>query len=163
MKTNNLVETINAIPAGVFFRMSYTSECPVKAAHKKKGIKVLKLTEATVRTGVAYNSIKAVIDYKATHEPKENATPRANNWEWVSKNRIKHNTNTGKDYMVVATMKSGVNNRSQFIVINNGKASVQSYEDFDRDLLIDSYWTKPEDTLNVVRTIALDNIVNINR
>lgn len=163
MTRDEIIKTINDIPAGVFFRMSYTSECPVKAAYKRDGIRVLKLTEATVRTGVAYSKLASVIEYRATHEPKDPRISRTNNWEWIAKNRIKHNTNTGKDYMVVATMKSGVNSRSKFIVINRGDAVIVSCDEFDKDLLIDSYWSKREDALDVVRTIALDNIVHIDR
>jgi hypothetical protein len=160
MTHHEIITTINGIPAGRFFRMSYTSELPVKAAHKKSGVRVHKIVETTVRTGVAYDNIKAVKEYKATHEPKL-TTPRANNYEWLSKNRIKYNTNTEKTYVVVATIPNGGNKKCKYLVSDNNGSRVVETDALDKDLIIDSYWSKGESP-DVVRTIAVDHILDIN-
>jgi hypothetical protein len=159
MTHTEIMSTINGIPAGRFFRVKYTSELPVKASYKKMGITVHKIVEATVRTGVPYENIKAVREYKATHEPKI-ITPRANNWEWVSPNRIKHNTNTGSTCAVFATVPNGGNKRCSYIVTKDGYTAVVSQEELDRDLIIDSYWSRG-DSLDVIRTVSLGNILSI--
>lgn len=160
MTHNEIMEAITSIPAGRFFRIKYTSEMKVKAENKKKGISVLKVTETTVRTGVAYNNISAVAEYKATHEPKRDK-PTTNNWEWVSDNRVKYNTNTKKTYVVVATVPNGSNSDTHYIVTDaNGTREVSS-EDLDRSLMIDSAWSSGSYP-NSVRTIAFENIIEIN-
>lgn len=160
MKANEVITTINSIPAGRFFRIKYTSDCPVKAEHKKKGVKVTKVTETTVRTGVAYEKIASVIEYKSTHEPKL-TSPRANNWEWVTKNRIKYNTNTTKTYVVVAPIKNGGNTKYHYIITDENGERIVEAKDFDRNLLIDSYWSK-SGSPDAIRTISVENVVAIN-
>ena len=159
MNREEIIKAINEVPAGRFFRMSYTSELPVKASVKKQGVTVMKLVETTVRTGVSYDKISAVIEYRATHEPKV-TTPRANNWEWVTKNRIKYNSNTGKTYAVVAPIKSGGNARCKYIIIDQNGQRVVDPSDLDRSLVIDSYWSRG-DGVDAIRTIALEHILGI--
>lgn len=159
MAQHEIIKAISDIPAGRFFRMSYTSELPVKAEHKNAGVKVHKITEATVRTGVAYNNIKAVQEYKATHEPKL-TTPRANNYEWVVENRVKYNTKTGKTYVVVATVPSGSNKKCKYLISDHTGTRVVETEELDKTLIIDSYWKK-NDSPDVVRTISVEHILSV--
>lgn len=159
MAQHEIIKALESIPAGRFFRMSYTSELPVKAEHKKLGIKVHKITEATVRTGVAYNNIGAVQEYKATHEPKL-TTPRENNYEWVVENRIKYNTKTGKTYAVVATIPNGSNRKSKYLISSPEGTRVVEVEELDKHLIIDSYWKKP-DSPDVIRTISVEHILSV--
>lgn len=160
MAQHEIINVISGIPAGRFFRMSYTSELPVKAEHKNAGVKIHKITETTVRTGVSYNNIKAVQEYKATHEPKL-TTPRANNYEWVVENRIKYNTKTGKTYVVVATVPSGSNKRCKYLISSPEGTRVVEMEELNKELIIDSYWKK-SGAPDVVRTISVDHIIEIN-
>lgn len=160
MTHNEIMGILNRIPAGRFFRMKYSSEMKVKAEHKKKGISVTKVTETTVRTGVAYANISAVAEYKATHEPKR-SKPATNNWEWVSPNRVKYNTNTKKTYAVVATVPNGSNSDVYYIVTDANGSRMVTPDELDKSLMQDSAWGSGSYP-NSVRTIAFDNIIEIN-
>ena len=48
---------VEMIPNGQMIRIMYQTELPIKAAYKKQCIKVLKVTETTVRTGVDYDNM----------------------------------------------------------------------------------------------------------
>lgn len=158
--THTEIKTIlESIPAGRFFRMKYLSEMKVKAEFKKKGITITKVTETTTRTGVAYKNIAAVIEYKSSHEPKRDK-PVANNWEWVSPNRIKYNSNTKKTYAVIAPISRGNNTKSYYIVTDESGTRTVSLDELDKSILQDSTWTQGSFP-NVVRTIPFDNIIDI--
>lgn len=159
MEHNKIIEALESIPAGRFFRISYSSELPVKAAHKKAGVSVIKVVETTVRTGVSYNNIGAVKEYKATHEPKR-TTPVENNWEWVIKDKVKYNSKTDKTYAVIALVNGGHNTKSHYIVTDTNGTREVEHDALDRSLIIDSYWNKG-DYVDAVRTIAFNNIIDI--
>ncbi len=154
MKHETLVKTITEIPGGRFFRMRYLSHMPVKAEYAKQGVAVVKVVDLTARTGIKYANIEGV----TLSESTGNST-RENNWEWVVPNRIKHNTNTGKDYMVIAPTKQGCNAKSSYLLSTKDGNTVVSKEEI-MDYVIDSHWKK--DANRPIRTIALENILSIN-
>ena len=156
MSNNTLINTIKTIPAGRFFRMSYKSELPVKAAFKKQGISITKITDTTVRTGIKYENITKVKEYKSSHEPS--SIVRTNNYVWIYANRLKHNTSTGKDYFVVAPMKNS-HSKSTYVIKDAAGERVISFEELDKTLVQDSYWKSSEGFPPVIRTISLDNII----
>lgn len=158
MSNSTLISTIKSIPAGRFFRMSYKSELPVKAAFKKQGISIIKVTDTTVRTGVSYNSIASVQEYKSTHEPS--GIVRTNNYVWVEQDRLKHNTVTGKDYFVIAPMKNSHPKSTYIVKDNNGERYV-TIDELDKSMIQDSYWKPSNGVPTAIRTICLENIIEL--
>lgn len=158
MSNSTLISIIKSIPAGRFFRMSYQSELPVKAAYKKQGISVIKITDTTVRTGVRYDHIASVKEYKANHEPS--GIVRTNNYVWIEPNRLKHNTATGKDYVVIAPMKNSCP-KSKYIVKDINGERVVTIDELDKSLIQDSYWKPSNGMPAAVRTISLENIIEV--
>jgi hypothetical protein len=100
---------------GSYIRVGYSKELKVTKEWLEKGIRAYKLTETTVRLGVAYGNIATVKARKATEGDKPKVQ-RANNWEWIITNKVKANSNTGKTYLQVATVNGGHNTHSQFLV-----------------------------------------------
>lgn len=160
MSNSTLISIIKNIPGGQFFRMSYKSELPVKAEYKKAGITIIKVTSSTVRTGVNYNSIAVIKEYKATHESTQ--SNRVNNYVWVEKNRIKHNTATGKDYLVIATTKNS-HSKSYFVIRDSKGERIVSESDLDKTLVRDSYWKSGSSDAfpSAIKTISLENVMSI--
>ena len=100
---------------GSYIRVGYAKELDISKEWKAKGIRVYKLTDTTVRLGVAYNNIASVKARKAAEGDKPKVQ-RANNWKWVLPNKVKDNSNTGKTYLQVATVNGGHNTHNQFLV-----------------------------------------------
>lgn len=112
---NDIIREAASISNGRFVRVGYSKELKLTKEWKEKGIRAYKLTETTVRLGVAYGNIASV---KARREAEADKpkTERANNWEWIIPNKVKANSNTGKTYLQVATVEGGHNTHSQFLV-----------------------------------------------
>lgn len=150
MKTEQLIKKISAIPAGRFFRVRYISKVKIKAAFEKEGYSIFKVVDTTTRTGVKYSSVVK----------NDNKTPseKQNNWTWVVKNRIKHNTNTGKDYLVVAPIGKGNNSKVTYMCTTPEGTTCSIPIPTVKEFTVDSYWkeTKPS-----IVTISLDNILMV--
>ena len=112
---SDIIREVSNRRNGSYVRVGYSKELKMLKAWQEKGIRAYKLTETTVRLGVAYNKIAAVIARKAAEAGKPKVE-RANNWSWIIDNKIKFNSNTGKTYLQVATVKGGHNTHSQFLV-----------------------------------------------
>lgn len=112
---NDIIREASATPNGRFIRVGYCKELKLLKGWPEKGIRAYKLTETTVRLGVAYANIAAVKARKEAEEDKPKVQ-RANNWEWIIPNKVKANSNTGKTYLQVATVEGGHNTHSQFLV-----------------------------------------------
>ena len=63
--------------------------------------------------------------------------------------------------MVVATVPNGGNKKCKYHETDNSGTKVVDSDALDRSLVIDSYWSKGESP-DVVRTISLDHIIEIN-
>lgn len=167
MKTlsrEQILKTVEAIPNGRIARVTYKTELPVKAEFKKQGYVVTKLVETTGRFGVQYHHIASVIARKAEEGFKE-AVKRTNNYVWVINNKVKHNTVTDKDYIVLASFNGGHHTKSKYIVSYLGKDTVYSDHEFkysdNKNLVIDSYW-KPSKNAGEVKNISFENVLAIN-
>lgn len=161
MKRETILEIIESIGNGKIFRVGYVTELPVKAEFKKKGYRMLKVTETSCRTGVNYGNIATV---KARKENEETYTPRTNNYEWVIHNKVRHNTRTEKDYLYVATLPKGHNTHSTYILEGTMVGTIDmgdEIEDAYKHLLIDSYF-KRNGLGSEVKNISFENILHIN-
>lgn len=153
MKTEQIIKKIKSIPGGRFFRVRYISKVKVKAEFENQGITIFKIVDTTTRTGVKYNNIKGVTPTNYS----EDKAPKQTNWEWVVKDRIKHNTKTGKDYLVIAPIaKSSAHTVSTYILTDThgitnkiSRADVEQYA-------VPSYWKEEKPA---VLTVTLENVL----
>ena len=153
MKTKVILKKLEEIPAGRFFRIRYISKVRIRAAYENDGWTLFKIVDTTTRTGVKYKNIKGV---SSTYS--DEYVPKKTNWEWVIKNRVKHNTQTNKDYLVVAPITKGNNTNVTYVLttpegVTNtiDKASAEIYA-------VPSYWKEETPT---VMNITLENILMI--
>lgn len=153
MKTQEIIKKIESIPGGRFFRVRYMTKVRMDAVSLKKGISIMKIVDTTTRTGVMYRNIAGVLpnDYPDSYVPKES------NWEWVIKNRIKHNTKTGKDYLVVAPIGKGSHTVVSYVLTDgDGNTRVIDKEEAMK-YSVTSYWNKTEKP--AVMNITLENVL----
>jgi hypothetical protein len=152
MKTEAIIKRVSEIPAGRFFRVRYITKVKVKAEYEKQGISIFKIVDTTTRTGVKYKNISGVKlnDYPDEYEPKKT------NWEWVVKDRIKHNTKTGKDYIVIAPIGKGSNTRVEYVLSDNEGSAVRTKEEIE-SYVIPSYWKDGEKP--AVMNVTLENVL----
>ena len=154
MKTEAIIKRVSEIPAGRFFRVRYTTKVKLKAEYEKQGYSILKIVDTTTRTGVKYRNIAGVklTDYPDEYEPKKT------NWEWVVKDRIKHNTKTGKDYLVIAPISKGSNNVKSYILTTpEGVSNTIPECDVKNTYTVPSYWKSGDKP--AVMNITLENIL----
>lgn len=156
MQYEQIMSVLRNRQKGSMLRLTYRSEPPVSAVAKKAGYEVEKITETTVRWGVAYSNIRKVINRREMD--KELGLERKEPtlwWTWVEPNIIKQHNKTGAKYLSVASVPKGHNTLSRYIV--NGQ-EVSEKRLREMGLLIPSYWQK-EDVEKY--DIKLDNILEI--
>lgn len=146
---NDIYSVISSIPNGRFFKICYRTEMPLTAEFKKLGWKIFKYTTRVTRTGVNYSTIK-----RTDIASSDNILTKSNCW--LVKNKIKTNLNTGKDYIIIAPMRSG-EHKTYWYKYECGTSELTS------DILVDtmipkSYFTKKN---GPIRNINLANIVSI--
>lgn len=161
MTLSHVIYALDTIKNGWMTRIAYSTELPVKAEYKKKGIKVIKSTSVTVRIGVDYEHIQAVVDAKKySSETIKKAVRTA--YSWIIRNRVAYNDNTGKYYLRVATLPHGSNSSVYYTLIEEACGFIStkhvSAEDI-KDYVINSYWCS---NTPIVQNISIDNIMSIN-
>ena len=143
IKTINAEEVrsvINGIPSGTFIRVQYVSYPDMNAKSKKDGAHITKITETTVRVGIDYNAVKAVKDYKETHEVEERDY---SSWENEEGGRIVTVPSTGNTLVRVYKVPKYSNTKSSFIISDkNGTRTVEKLSDEDKALFQPSYFKK---------------------
>lgn len=152
MKTEAIIKRVSEIPAGRFFRVRYTTKVKLKAEYEKQGYSILKIVDTTTRTGVKYSSL--IDKHNLNEYPAEEKT---NNWEWVVRNRIKHNAKTGKDYLVIAPISRGANTVTTYVLTDNeGNSRVVDKEEV-RLYTVASYWKDGEKP--TIMNVTLENVL----
>ena len=162
---NDIVREATGCRNGSYVRVGYSKELKLGKGWLEKGIRVYKLTETTVRLGVAYNKIASVIARKAAEADKPKVE-RANNWSWIIENKIKFNSNTGKTYLQVATVNGGHNTHSQFLVydpnIGWNLFEKEEWETSEYYLMTDVKSREPrKGAAPEIYTITIDNIYKL--
>ena len=161
-----IIQEAQNVRPGTITRICYKTELPVKAEFKHQGYKIFKVVETSARLGVNYYNIASVIARKAEEESRE-APKRANNYEWVIKNKVRHNTSTGKDYLYIATFNKGHHTKSYYVVTNSEEPSTSWYtadEFVDlcyKNYVIPSYWAKQSSPVSEVKNISFENVYRI--
>ena len=154
LTNEEIVSAMNSVRGGTIARITYMTQVPLKAEFKKQGYELTKVVETSVRCGVDYNRIASVIARKSAEDYVPSA--RKNNYEWVVRNRIKHNSNTNKDYIVVATLPSGHHTKVKYILNGTFVGAVDMGDSIDshfKNFVIDSYFNKSE-ARSEVKTIS---------
>lgn len=157
-------EIINAIvdvKGGRIARITYKTEVPVKAEFKKQGYKITKLVETSSRIGVNYGHLPSVI---ARNESDNTPNTRANNYEWIIKDRICHNHKTDKDYVALVSFNKGHHTKVKYIIEGTFVGSIDMGDEIEnayKHIVLDSYF-KRHSTPSEFKRIAFDNIIRIN-
>lgn len=154
MKTDAIIKKVKEIPGGRFFRVRYISKVKMTAAALQDGITIFKIVDTTTRTGVKYNNIEGV---KPTDYPDE-YTPKQTNWEWVVKNRIKHNTKTGKDYLVIAPIGKGAHTVSTYIMTDAEGYTRKVEKSEVEQYAVASYWKEEKPA---IMNVTLENVLMV--
>lgn len=155
MKLNAVSQAVSKLPNGVFFRLEYRTEVPVKKEYQDK-VHILKIVKMTTRTGINYRTI--------AEKPTEmtSGTADINSWSWYLHRKIKYNKNKDTYYLVVAPIKKGSNTDSYYQVTYNGVMHlVKDLTDIFEDYVRPSYFKKSKSGGKVIN-INIDNIISIN-
>lgn len=155
-----ILETTKAIKGGRIVRVTYKTELPIKAEFKKQGYKIIKVVETSVRFGVNYHNIANVIKRKMEKETTRKVT---NNYEWIIKDRIKHNTNTDKDYLVFATLPKGSNTKVKYILYGSIMGTLDLGDEIPSNykcIVLDSYFNRSNE--RDIQTVSFENVIRIN-
>ena len=161
LSREQIIKVAGEVKGGRIMRVTYKTELPLKAEFKKQGYVLIKIIETSVRFGVDYHNIAAVIERKANAEPKEPVV-RSNNYEWVIENRVKYNKNTEKEYLVVANLPGHSNSRVKYILEGTMVGTIDMGSEIDphyRHMVRDSYFN-PSATGGEVKTISFCNIIS---
>ena len=159
MSMDDVISAVSAIRGGSMARITYYSELPVKAEMKKSGVAIYKVTELTARFGVDYSNIGSVVAMRSANDYVAPAK-KANNSEWVIRNRVSYNTKTGKTSVRFAKMNSGSNKKVVYIMETpNGTSVIGNHipESIMQNVQ-DSYWKKNSPA---VQNISADHIISI--
>jgi hypothetical protein len=158
-----IIEAVKAVRGGTITRVVYKTEVPIKAEYKKKGYKLTKIVETSARIGVNYGHIASVKAKNEEHPYTPSA--RTNNYEWVIKDRIRHNTNTGKDYVVLISFNKGHNTRVKYVLEGTMVGTIDMGSEIDshyRHIVLDSYFKPKSTPPTEIRNVAFENIIKIN-
>lgn len=152
MTTEQIIKKINSIPGGRFFRVRYISKVKLAADAEKEGISIIKIVDTTTRTGVKYKNIEKVAALIKGKEP----TQKESNWEWIVKDRIKHNTNTGKDYLVLAPISKGSHSNYTYVMTDGSGVTSVVDEEIVRMYTTASYWKEDKPA---IMNVTLENVL----
>ena len=159
MFNEDIKNYIEAVPNGQMIRVMYETKLPVKAAFKKQGIEVTKVTETTFRTGVDYDnmaSTKEFIESKENYEKQQRSY-----YSWIIENKIRYHEGKDKYYLHVATVPEHSNTKTSFILTIDGESTFGVEKATIKEFVQDSYWNKPVSSGSSVRDISFENILMI--
>ena len=164
LSRDEIIKAVTEIKNGRMERIVYQSELPLKAPVLGEGYKIIKTTETTGRFGINYFNVTSVIKRKNLMS-KENPRKYTNNYKWVIKDKVKYNARTGKEYVVMFTLRKGHNTKISYTVYNNNNIVAQDVETLSeeyRNLVPDYYWKK-ENKISEIKTICFENIIRIGK
>lgn len=145
---------------GSFIRVSWKTEPTLSASAKKAGHRVEKFVESTVRWGIKYDHIKAVINRKAeTVEMGEHWTPNENYkpwWKWEVPNVFKSHLSNENKYLTLATVPYNHNAKIRYYF---NSIEVTKEELIQLNIVTPSYWS--DNKVNEVFDLNVQNIINI--
>lgn len=156
MKMQKVMDLMGTIKNGTLGTIEYETALPVNKVAKASGLQVFCRTKKMVRFGASYKNL-------VTNLEKAEVKPRENNYSWVLKNKVSHNSKTEKDYIRVSNINRRTISREYFIVGDSGIKSspVSSVNEF-AELLQPSYLKGKAGSKPVVQNICIENLISIN-
>lgn len=156
-KLESVLNAVKEIRHGAMCRIFYKSEPTLKAEWRKKGIKIVKYTESTVRLGVNYENIGSVIERKSN----EDYVPVHHEYDgyWLVANILYHNNRTGTDTLRVTNVPKHANKHSYFVITdeNGVEKTVDMLSDEQKEYITNSYFGNRG--FNEVQSIKVDNVL----
>lgn len=153
MTIEMIKDLLNNVKPGVFTRLTYQTELPLKAEYKKQGYRIVKVNSITTRFGIHYGNIKEVKEREGS-----DSSEKVNNFKWVMKNNLQYNSNTDKYYLCTYPTKRGRNGSWRYVVYLPDGVTFDGLSDINRDWVQDSYWNKK--STNMMK-INIDNVLKI--
>lgn len=153
MTIEMIKDLLNNVKPGVFTRLTYQTELPLKAEYKKQGYRIVKVNSITTRFGIHYGNIKEVKEREGS-----DSSEKVNNFNWVMKNNLQYNSNTDKYYLCTYPTKRGRNGSWRYVVYLPDGVTFDGLSDINRDWVQDSYWNKK--STNMMK-INIDNVIKI--
>lgn len=159
MRKNELLNILQNKKKGQLIRIQYQTFPKLTAQTEKEGIKVVKITETTVRWGVNYSHIAAVIAER--ERSSNNGGIYKPWWHWSVPNVIQQHNSKDTQYFAVYTIPKNSNCRvSYFIVSPTGRCEQVTKQDLqNRQLVQNSYWSQKD--APTMMSISLENIIHI--
>ena len=160
MSYDSVISAIKSIRGGSMARITYFSEMPLKAVHKKNGYVIYKVVSTTARFGVNYSNIGSVVALRNSPDYVAPAK-RENNNEWVIVNRVSYNAKTGKTSIRFVPMTKGSNKHVTYILKSADRTVVlgSSIPEMFKSMVQDSYWTNS--FLPVIQSVNINNIISL--
>lgn len=167
MKLETIIDAVNNVKNGTCVRIGYTSEVPVKAKYRDD-VAIKKIVATTGRLGVKYANIKTV---KERFAAKAAGSAKVNNFSWVVEDKIKYNSNTGKNYLNVTTFPKGDNTRSVYEVRKGNSLSYfftkKDLEEYAGKYIRESYFNSKKNPtevyiVNIENVFCVGNVVETN-
>lgn len=155
MKLETISRILGGMKKGVFFRIVYCTEVPIKKSFKDRGYKVVKTSSVITRTGVHYPHISGV-EIKADGGDKK----RANNYEALIPDKLYFNSNTKKNYISIFPVKG--NKAESVYDFFLGGVKIASRKPEEIDFSDDMFLKKSSHGPVPMQRINVENIVSIN-
>ena len=158
MELRDLQNKLDTIKKGTFKSFCYRTELPVKAAYKKSGIKIFKVTKMVSRFGINYGNIKEIKERDSKPD-----TSKTNNYVWEVKDFIQYNTNTKKYYLCTYPTRNCKGIKNLYIVNDNDTYMYINKTEFEnyKHMVLDSYFNKTNKVSTKMMKINIDNILYI--
>ena len=158
MTNEAVISAVKSIHGGSMARITYFSEMPMKAVHKRNGYVIYKVVSTTARFGVNYSNIGSVVSLRNAPDYVAPAK-RENNNEWVVVNRVSYNSKTGKTSIRFAPMTKGSNKRVTYVLESSDRTVVlgNSIPEMFKSMVQDSYWNNH--SAPVIQSVNINNII----
>lgn len=159
MKQKELMNILSSKKRGQLIRIQYQTFPKLTAEAERMKVRVVKFTETTVRWGINYSNIAAVIAEKERKAKQVSFYKPW--WHWAVPNVIQQHNSKPSKYFAVYTIPQNANVKvDYFIIYNNGCCEQVSKQDLqNRKLVQDSYWAPKE--APIMYSISLENIIRI--
>lgn len=156
-----IIQALENIHPGSFFRISYKTELPLKSAFSKQGYKIYRLCQSTVRTGINYGNIRFVIEERSRNS--YSSIPHKSNIVPVVKNRVYKNSETNQMYLRVYPTKKGTNKVSQYVIVNpDGMMSgMTNLDEKSKAMIRDSYFNSRYSPVSMIKLENLYRVGNL--
>ena len=139
---------------GAYFRISYVTDCNSKVAAIWKGHNVSKITTMSVRKGISYEHVKAVIEKRALNQGTQTSTYKGSWFHHIDKTLLKHNN---KEAYYVALFPNHGKKNTRWLF--DGKEVTKEFL-ISNGIMQPSYWKAKEEPL-VMFTLGLDKIIDV--